>query len=581
MNHLELDLTVDFDSHRIHGRAIHHLEEHERAGGTVELHTRGLQIEKVQAEVDGNWAEAAYALADEDPVEGRMLAIEVPAGASRVAVDYRNLPEAEGLQWLDPDQTAGGKQPFLYSQGQSTHNRTWIPCFDDPSKRITFDAVLHVPPHLRAVMAAEDRSRPEEADRGIYRFHMPQPVPSYLIAMAVGDLVFRELGPRTGVWTEPSVLDLAARELEDTEKMVEAVEAMFGEYRWGRYDVLVLPPSFPLGGMENPRLTFATPTILAGDKSLVALIAHELAHSWSGNLVTNHTWNDFWLNEGFTVYLERRIQEELYGRQRSEMEAMLGRSHLDETIAELGADSRDTWLEGDLAGRHPDEAMTLVPYEKGYLLLRLIEETYGREAFDRFLRAYFDRHAFETMTTARFLDELEQELLSADPAKAASLRIEEWVHGPGVPDNAPVAESDAFDRVEAAAGAFLENGELPREGGTRWTAHEWIHFLRQLPADLPTEAMGRLDEAFSLTDSHNSEILTEWLLLSIRTGYEAADARLESFLATVGRRKFVKPLFEELVRRPGGLERAKQIYARTRRTYHAMTSSTVDEILGL
>lgn len=577
MKHFELDLSVDFESRILGGRVVHHLDDTD--AGVVRLHARDLDIETVRLRRGGEWEDARVNRLPPDEIEGQILEVEVPADSDRLALDYRTSPDATGLQWLEPAQTAGGKEPFVYSQGQSIHNRSWIPCFDDPARRITYDAVLRVPPQLRAVMAAEDRSRPEEMEQGVYRYHMPQPIPTYLVAMAVGDLAFESLGPRTGVWTEPSMLADSAAELSDTEKMVEAVEEMFGEYRWGRYDVIVLPPSFPLGGMENPRLTFATPTIIAGDKSLVALIAHELAHSWSGNLVTNETWDDFWLNEGFTVYLERRIQEKLYGRARSEMEAMIGRTRLEQTLDELGRQSRDTWLYLDLEGRHPDDSMTDVPYEKGYLFLRLLEEKFGRERFDAFLRGYFDAHAFQTMTTARFLEYLDAELLQKDSEVAATIDVDAWVHGPGIPDSAPRAESDAFDRVEASAARWLNEEDLP-EGTDSWTPHEWIHFLQGLPRDLPAGRLAELDEAFRLTESHNAEILAQWLKLAVRCGYEPALPRVESFLVEVGRRKFVKPLFEELVRTEGGRARAREIYARARPTYHSMTAVSVDEILA-
>ena len=241
-------------------------------------------------------------------------------------------------------------------------------------------------------------------ETGSYHFEMKQPIPSYLLALAVGDVEFKRVSNRAGIYAERTVLDSAVWEFADLEKMIHGAEELYGAYLWERYDVLVLPPSFPFGGMENPRLTFATPSILAGDRSLTSLIAHELAHSWSGNLVTNRTWNDFWLNEGFTVYFEHRIMEKLYGRDYAEMLALLSLQDLRETIQSLKDENlyADTKLKLDLAGRNPDDGVTDIAYNKGYFFLRLFEERYGRERFDSFLKHYFSSNAFKSSGHPKF-----------------------------------------------------------------------------------------------------------------------------------------------------------------------------------
>ena len=355
-----------------------------------------------------------------------------------------------------------------------------------------------------AVMSAEGNSQTAERT-GEYSFKMTKPIPSYLIAIAVGDLQFKSLGNRTGVYAEPSVIEKAANELSDTEKMVEATEKIYGEYRWGRYDLLVLPPSFPFGGMENPMLTFATPTILAGDKSLVSLIAHELAHSWSGNLVTNATWRDFWLNEGFTTYLERRIIEAVYGEPRREMEAVLGKRGLEEELK--GMDERDQILHVDLKGRDPDDGFTGVPYEKGALFLRWLEEKFGREKFDKFVRGYFDSHAFQSITTETFVDYLNKNLLAENPNVVTGEQVNEWIEKAGLPANAPQPKSDAFVKIETAANDFKDGKSAAKDINTSgWTTQEWLHFLKTLPENIGAEKMSELDAAFNLTKSGNSEI---------------------------------------------------------------------------
>jgi leukotriene A-4 hydrolase/aminopeptidase len=575
---LDLDLTVDFPAKVLRGTAILGFERVAQGSrAPLILDTRALVISKVEASGDGKtFTETQFALGPTDAVLGAPLTIQLPAGADRVRINYETSPGASGLQWLDPQQTAGKRYPFIFTQSEAIHARSWIPTQDTPHVRVTYTARVHTPPELLAVMSAENDSRtPRDGD---YSFSMTQPIPSYLIALAVGDLRFRSLGRRTGVYAEPPVIDKAASEFADTEKMVAATEKLYGPYRWGRYDLLVLPPSFPYGGMENPRLTFATPTVLAGDKSLVSLVAHELAHSWSGNLVTNATWSDFWLNEGFTNYIERRIIEEVYGRAREEMEAALGRRSLEEELATL--DDRDEILHIDLNGRDPDEGSTGIPYEKGALFLRHLEETFGRARFDPFIRGYFNHFAFRSITTADFVAYLKANLLDKYPALAARVPVEEWIYKPGLPASAPRPQSDAFARVEAEARRWTE-GKAPLSSiqTAAWSTQEWLHFLKSLPETGLRERMAQLDSAFHLTRTGNSEIEFQWLMMAIRNGYEAAYPRLEDFLTSMGRRKFLKPIYEELVKTPQGLERATNIYRRARPTYHPIAVTTIDAIL--
>jgi aminopeptidase N len=593
---LEVDWFVDFDRRVLTGTILLHLQR-APGGSVLRLDTRDLEILSVGAlssEEGGGLADVSWRLLEPDPQLGSELIVDLPPGADRVGIVYNTSPEATGLQWLEPEQTAGGRHPFLYTQSQAIHARSWIPCQDSPGVRVTYDATIWIPAPLRAVMAAREEegvagegAAGEESFGGgalrEFRYQMPHPIPPYLIALAAGDLAFGEVSSRTGVWAEPSVLPEAVAEFSDMERMLEVTEAIYGPYRWGRYDVLVLPPSFPFGGMENPMLTFLTPTILAGDRSLVALVAHELAHSWSGNLVSNATWSDFWLNEGFTTYLERRIMEKVYGETRAGMEWTLGRQTLDEALASLSDKPADQILRIDLKGRDPDDGMTEVPYEKGALLLRLLEETYGRETFDRFLRSWFDDHAFTSLATGRFTTYLKERLIdAAEPLPGwTPPDLAAWIDQPGLPESAPQIPSDVLARVGESAGRFAAGELAPADLGTGgWTTHEWLHFLRALPDDLPAGAMAALDAAFGLTRSGNAEITDEWLLLAVRHGYRPADARLEEFLTAQGRRKYLKPIYEELVKTDAGRARAKAIYAKARPLYHSISRRTLDEIVG-
>ncbi|HEV2826283.1 MAG TPA: M1 family metallopeptidase [Pyrinomonadaceae bacterium] len=587
VRHLDLDWDVSFDKKILKGAAVLTIDRLNKEAPLV-LDTRHLNIDKVETSASGsNYTATKFSVGEADSILGAPLTIQLPADAKFVRVTYSTNADASGLQWLEPSQTAGKQNPFMFTQSQAIHARSWIPLQDTPQVRVTYTARVRTPHNLLAVMSAENV--PDTPRDGDYSFRMPQAVPSYLIALAVGDLSFKSLGRRTGVYAEPSVVEKAANEFSDTEKMVEATEKLYGPYRWGRYDLLVLPPSFPYGGMENPRLTFATPTVLAGDKSLVALIAHELAHSWSGNLVTNATWRDFWLNEGFTVYLERRILEAVYGRPREEMEAALGMRDLREELATL--EKHDQILHIDLKGRDPDAGSTDIPYEKGALFLRHLEQTFGRARFDRFLRSYFDHFAFQSITTDQFLAYLKTNLLDKYASLAAKVPVDEWINQPGLPAGAPNPTSSAFDKVEEQAKLWMR-GEVAAAAipTAKWTTQEWLHFLKSLPlpeekpgttaaAVLDRQKMAELDQAFHLTQSGNSEIAFQWLMMSIKNHYEPAYPRLEEFLMTIGRRKFIKPLYEELAKTPEGKERALVIYRRARATYHPISVASIDEAL--
>ena len=577
VTHVALDLRADFDTHVLSGTATLTLQRTGSASEVV-LDDKGLDIQRIT----GGGSDLKFALGDDDRILGRPLTIQLPPNVSEIVVTYRTSPDAGALQWLQPSQTAGGKRPYLYSQGEAIFTRTWIPTQDTPGVRQTYAAKITVPGDLRAVMSAEQLTPDGIESKGsrTFEFTLAHPVPPYLIAIGIGNLAYRQVGPRTGIYTEPAMLDAAAHELVDLEKMVTAAESLLGPYRWGRFDVLVLPPSFPLGGMENPRLTFATPTIIAGDRSLVGLIAHELAHSWSGNLVTNATWSDFWLNEGFTTYVENRLMEVLYGVDRARMLQVLDRRSLDTEIARLGPTHKDTMLHLDLKGRDPDDGVNEIAYEKGATFLRTIEATVGRETFDAFLRGYFDRHAFQSITTAQFLDDLREHLLHGDRQIEERLQVQEWLYQTGLPGNAVVPTSDVLVHVEQDVKTFAGAGAASITGAAKWSTQEWQHFLVSLPEKLTPAQLADLDRTFRLSERRNAEVLFAWLRVTIRNHYEPAMPALERFLTSQGRRKFLKPLYEDLMKTDWGKKVARRIYERARPLYHSMSTTTLDPIVS-
>ena len=582
VTHVALDLRADFAEKVLSGTATLTIAR-SGAARQVVLDSRSLVIERVAA-LDGS--PLTFALAPEDPILGQALTVTLPAAGDDVVVTYRTRPDAEALQWLSPAQTAGQKQPYLYSQGQAILTRTWIPTQDSPGIRQTYAARITVPRDLRAVMSAEHLTPEgvEGANGRTFEFRLTQPVPPYLIALAIGDLVFAPISDRTGVFAEPSVIEAAAAEFGDLEKMVAAAESLLGPYRWGRYDLLVLPPSFPFGGMENPRLTFATPTVIAGDRSLVSLVAHELAHSWSGNLVTNATWRDFWLNEGVTTYVELRLMEAIYGPERAAMLRVLARRSLNDEIARLGGRTgKDTILHVDLAGRNPDDGMTEIPYEKGAAFLTVLEREVGRERFDAYLRSYFDRHAFQPITTAAFIADLRTHLFAGDAALEQRVKLDEWLFQPGLPDNAVPPASAALELVEQQVKRFAAGGAASavRTAAAGWSTQEWQHFLESLPPTLTAAQLTDLDKALGLSERRNAEVLFAWLRVAIHHHYRPALPALERFLTTQGRRKFLRPLYEDLMGTSWGKVEAARIYERARPLYHAVATGTLDPIVGV
>jgi hypothetical protein len=327
-------------------------------------------------------------------------------------------------------------------------------------------------------------------------------------------------------------------------------------------------------GMENPMLTYVSPTLIAGDKGLVALVAHELAHSWAGNLVTNATWSDFWLNEGFTTYIERRILEAVYGSPTARMEYVLGRQKLEEDLMNLR--EQDQILHIDLKGRDPDDGATEVPYEKGALLLKYLEEVFGRTVFDEYLNKYFSSFAFQSITTRQAIAFLKEHLLGG---RDLCVDLEEWIYKPGLPPSAPYVVSErllcAQQQAEKWSDGEITTGQIAASG---WTTHEWRRFLGVLPLDLNRAKMGELDHAFHLTQSGNVEILDRWLRMAVRNQYEPAYARIEEFLLTVGRKKYLKPLYEELMKSPDRRQWAMGIYVKARPGYHPITQMALDRI---
>lgn len=576
VNHISLNLATDFEKSTLSGWAELSFTNFNDAKQLI-LDTRDLTIDSILLD---NESLTKFSLGEPSEVFGQSLNIQIQSSSKTVKVYYSTSPKSAALQWLLPEQTFGKKHPFLFSQSQAILARSWVPCQDGPGVKFTYDAKIKTDPSLIALMSAKNET--EKSTDGVYTFQMNQPISSYLLAIAVGDLSYQSTGRNSGVFAEPDMLDKSVWELQSMQRMIDSAELLYGPYAWEQYDVLILPPSFPFGGMENPRLTFATPTIIAGDRSLVSLIAHELAHSWSGNLVTNETWDDFWLNEGFTVYFEQRIMEKIFGKPYEEMLTKLGMGDLVKTIAELEKEGKhaDTHLYLNLEGRDPDDGLTDVAYEKGRFFLQVVENEVGRGRFDTFLKDYFEKNKFKPMRTENFVDQLYANLLLNDKERAA-VDAESWIYGPGLPDNVPIPFSEELDRVEEDIAKFdndlITTTQIDTSG---YTTHHWLYLLRGLKKMTPKK-MSEMDEAFKLSETGNSEIACDWFKHAIEQNYKPAYPSLEKFLTRVGRRKFLMPLYERLAMTEENKKWALEVYEKARPGYHAVSYQSIDEVLEL
>ena len=568
VTHLDWNAVVDFESRTIAATATFDLETSDNAEKVI-LDIRELDILSVQ--VDGK--DSPFNIGEEQEFIGSPLSIEITPSTKKVSINYNTQPGADAFLWVEGSENT---HPFLFTQSQAILARTWIPCQDSPGIRFTYNATIDVPKDLMALMSAVNPT--EKNAEGHYTFVMDQPIPSYLLALAVGDVEFRSVGEHTGVYATPNLIDAAEYEFSEMEDLLVAAESLYGKYAWERYDLLVLPSAFPFGGMENPRLTFATPTIIAGDRSLVSLVAHELAHSWSGNLVTNSTWDDFWLNEGFTVYFEQRIMEAVYGRDISEMLASLSYRGLVNELSDLSPN--DTHLRLHLKGRNPDDGMTAIAYDKGFLFLRMIEETVGRAPFDAFLSEYFTKHAFKVMDTDNFIEYLESNLLT-DEATRNAVNLTAWIDGAGLPDNCPKIQSDRIEQVDIAVASWASGGMATSDLlWNDWIYQERYRFLKSIPSSVSVAKLDELNTTFKISSTGNNEVLFAWLEQAVLKGHEASYDRLETFLINVGRRKFLTPLYKALLDTEQ-TNMALSIYKKARPNYHSVATGTMDELLNL
>jgi len=572
IEHVSLELTVDFASKQLSGTA--RLQIADAQSGPLDLDTRDLNIARI---TDDQGRALEFAYSPKDAVLGQRLRIERLSATQSIEIAYTTSAEASSLQWLPPEQTFGLKHPFLFSQNQAIHARSMVPIQDTPAVRATYEASITVPKPLIAVMSAAPgtaRSEPS-AETSVFEFVMPQAIPAYLMTLVVGNIDWRDLGPRSRVYSEPEMLEASVQEFTGVEEMMQTGESLFGPYLWDRFDFMVMPASFPYGGMENARLTLLSPSTVTGDGSGRNVLAHELAHSWTGNTVTNTNMEHFWLNEGFTTYAEYRISEALNGREVMMLEAAIGRSDLLDTLKRKGNDWEYSKLRTQMLGADPDEVYSSVPYEKGFAFLARLEQAVGRESFDAFVKTYIASHTFKSITTEDFVVFLTEYF----PDIGKQVDINTWLYETGLPDDAPKFQSDALARIRTTAEAFSKGTRPNTAELNKWTSKQWQVFLHSLPQTLAAADLKWMDETFGLTKKTNAEILAPWLVRGIMSDYAPALRRSREFLGQIGRMKFLDPIYRALRSNRKTQAIAREIFAAFAPSYHPVARDGIERIL--
>lgn len=591
VTHTHLELSVDFNQTVLKGKAILDVEKKTPTTELI-LDNRKLVISNVTNAINGSPLE--YSIGDN--VEfGSKFTIQLPETSGdndtiyKIEIMYETSPDATALQWLTAEQTVGGVHPYLFSQCQAIHARSMFPCQDTPSVKFTYSAKIIVPKDLTVLMSALLDKISDNDVTKVYEFHQPIPIPSYLVAIAVGALVSKPIGPRSKVWAEKEFIDQSAYEFGETETMLQIAEQLCGPYVWDIYDILVLPPSFPFGGMENPCLTFITPTVLAGDRSLANVVAHEISHSWTGNLVTNANFEHFWLNEGFTMFVERKINARMFGDKIRHFEALHGIENLRETIQNLGEINQLTNLVPNLTGVDPDDAFSIVPYEKGHTFLFYLEQLLGGpEIFESFLKSYLNAYKYKSIKTDIWKDYLYKYF--ADKVELLnSVDWDTWLYKPGMPPVIPDYDRTLINVSIDLAKRWIQWDESTVSPFVKidiesLSPGQKVAFLTELhksSAVLSLEKIQVMADTYQLDSVKNSEIRFVWLRLCIKSRWQPKVSDALKFVTEQGRMKFVRPIFRDLYNWPEMRQRAIDEYLSKKNKMMYVTAHMVAKDLHL
>jgi aminopeptidase N len=570
IKHIDLKFEVNFGTHELEVEATYSMNG--AIGDSLFLDSRDVKIKRIHS----GGRDLPWEFDREDPILGQRLHIHNFQGATIFTIEATTSSQASALQWLNPEQTTGGEHPYLYSQCQAIHARSIFPCQDSPVIRFTYSAEVSAPSPLVAMLAGSTVGSKKENEKIRYQIEMPQPIPAYLFAIAVGNIRFSPIGDRCGVYAEPEIIDAAAWEFGKTEDILIEAEKLFGPYVWDRYDILILPPSFPYGGMENARLTFLNPMYIVGDRSETIIVTHELGHAWTGNLVTNATWEDFWLNEGWTTYAQYRITEELEGREYAQFRTALARDYMFEDIEQVGWDSPQSQLHFAMEGLHPDEVISTIPYQKGNAFLVSLEEAVGRERFDEFIQSYISEYQFRSLTTAEFEEYLGTHL----PEVFDLVDIKKWLYQPGFPEDAPSLKSTVLNNLLALVDDFKAQKRILEEQVFGWKPAEVTLFLRSIPQTITVEECRYLEALFDLKQTKNAGILSAFFVIALQSGYRETLPRVERFLQEIGRTFLLLRVYRAMLHSEWTRNEVTRIFDNSKKRYHPITVSTIEQVIA-
>ena len=589
---LEINFNIDFKQKLVNGLVKIYFQAL-KDGEVIVLDTKALKINSV---IDSDTGEdLEYILDTQYELESLGVPLKIYREYNKddfitLLISFTTTEQGTSIQWLTPEQTSGKKYPYMFTQGESIINRELFPTQDTPSVKTPVTVGITVEKPLYAVESGLYQKKIDNGDTTTFFYYQKVPIPSYLIAIAAGAIEQRVITDRIKVYGEKEIVDKAAGEFEDIENLIQAAESYLFPYEWGEYNILVMPPSFPYGAMENPTLTFSMPSIISGDKSLVSLLSHEISHSWCGNLVTNKDWSNFWLNEGFDVFMETKIQEILGGKELAKLHGLTYKYLLSDTINSVGASRSFSSLHPYLVGRHPDDAFNVIPYLKGFIFLYYLEGLVNikenNDIFRKILRNYFTKFKYQSITyedfKELFIAKVKEELPEEAEGILSQIEWEKWIEAPGYPP-IDVDFSNEYDKtVKEKIELFYQNKleEDFVEIFKNWHMDVKQSFLSTIYISdkiLDEVQYNYLTNVLDLKEGYNSHLRYEYYLIILTKSNILEDKikqDLIEYLGTIGRINYLRDLYPAFYKKDK--DAALETFEKYKNFYHPMVVKYVE-----